>query len=145
MIELTLGALAAALVAKAVDRAQDKAVDQAQGVLGRLVELVRGRLSSSHEGGGSTALENVEEVADSPSRIEALARLLDEQADEEPGFRDELKALVEEARGAGVDVKSVVQVAYGDQSPQFANVSDSEINISYGGGGSSTRPRRISD
>ena len=145
MIEVTLGVLAAALVAKALDRAQGKAVDQGEGALKRLVELVRGRLSGAGDKEGSKALERVEEVPDSKSRIEALALLLEKQVDDEPEFRRELKALVEEAEGAGVDVKSIVQVTYRGQSPQFANVSDSEINISYGGAGKASRPRRLSD
>ncbi len=145
MIELTLGALAAALVAKAVDRAGDKAVDQGEGVLSRLVELVRGNLPGAGDEEGSTALERVEEAADSPSRIESLAHLLDKQVDSQPEFRHALEALVEEAKGSGVDVKSITQVAYGNQNPQFANVSDSEINVIFKGTAETGRPRRISD
>jgi nucleotide-binding universal stress UspA family protein len=145
MIELTLGALAAALVAKVFDRAQDTVVDQGEGVLGRLVEMVRERLPGANNEEGPTVLEKVEEASDSPSRIEALAHLLDKQADNEPEFRRALKALVEEARGAGVDVTSITQVAYGNQAPQFANISDSEINLIFGSVADPSHPRRISD
>ena len=142
MLELTLGALAAALIAKALDRAEGKALDRGEGMLKKLVELVRGSSSSDE---CSAALDRLEKAPDSPSRVNELARQLDERVAADPEFGDELEALVEEAKAGSVDVQSIVQVAYGDQSPQLSNVSDSEINISYGSGGGPGRPRRISD
>jgi nucleotide-binding universal stress UspA family protein len=140
MIELTLGAIAAALIAKMLDRAGDEAVDQGEGALRTLVEKVRGRLS-----GAGDALAQVEEVPDSKSRVETLARVIDERAEGDPEFGRELAALVEAAQRAGVDVKSTVQVAYGSQIQQFADIHDSEINISYGAHRDQGLPRRISD
>jgi hypothetical protein len=145
MIEVMLGAAAAALIAKALDRAEDEAVDQGEGALRRLVQLVRGRFSAAEDTAGSEALEKVEEVPDSKSRIEALERALEAQAAGDPGFRRELGALVQEVEDGGVDLKSAVQTAYGAQSPQFQGIYGSEININYGAQGLSERPRRISD
>lgn len=142
MIELTLGAIAAALIARALNRAEEKAVDESEGALRQLVEFVRGRLFGIDDEKGSAALERVKDAPDSPSRVEGLARLLDERADSEPEFRHELKTLVEEAQGAGVDVEGAVQSAFGSQIVQNSNVSDSEINIFFG---SSSQPRRITD
>ena len=142
MIELTLGALAAALVAKALDRAEGRALDQGEGVLKRLVELVRRQ--PADDGEDSTALERVENAPDSPKRVAALAHLLDARAASEPEFRAKLEALVAEAGKAGVGIQSIAQTAYGDQNSQFANISDSEISI-YGDAADARRPRRISD
>lgn len=142
MIELALGAAAAALFAKALDRVGEKAVDQGEGALRRLVELVRDRLSSEEE--GSKVLERVEDAPDSPKRIETLARLLDERAKKGSGFRQELEALVEEAKDSGVNVGSIVQATFGKQSPQFGVVTG-EVNLTYGGGSDKDRPRRLSD
>jgi hypothetical protein len=138
---LTLGAIAAALIAKVLDRAGDEAVDQSEGVLLRLVEKVRDALS----GEARDVLANVEEVPDSKSRVETLARVIDETAGSDPEFGGELAALVEESQRVGVDVNSTVQVAYGSQIQQFADIRGSEINVSYGAQGRQGVPRRISD
>jgi hypothetical protein len=145
MIELALGAAVAALIAKALDRAGEKAVDQGEGAVRRLVELVRGRLSETDDEEGTKALERVEDAPDSPSRVEALARLLGERAKDNPELRRELAALVEEAEGSGIDVGGIVQATYGDQSPQLGVVSNSEVKISYGDKGGEGRVRRISE
>jgi hypothetical protein len=142
MIELTLGAIAAALIARALGRAEDRAVDAGEGVLRRLLGLVRRRLGDGDEEGGR-ALERVEQAPRSEAEIAALAQLLDRRLEREPEFRREVGALVEEAKAAGVDVGSITQVAYGDQSPQFGNVVGGEVNISYEGRGKP--PRRLSD
>jgi len=145
LIELTLGAIAAALIAKAFDRAEDQVVDGGEGILRRLVETVRGRLSDAPEEGGATALTQVEEAFDSRTRVEKLARALDERADGDPEFGRELAALVQAAEDVGIDLKSTVQVSYGSQNLQFADISGGEFHISYGDGGGGSRPRRISD
>jgi hypothetical protein len=139
MIELALGAAAAALFAKALDRAGEKAVDQGEGALRRLVELVRGRLSSEEK--DSKALEKVEDAPDSPSRVEALAQLLDERTKDDRDFRRELKALVEEAE---VNVGDIAQATYGPQSPVFGVVSG-KVDLTFGGESGKDRPRRLSD
>lgn len=145
MIEVALGSIAAALVRKALDRAGEKTVDQGEGVLRRLVELVKGRLSEAGDEQACRALERVEDAPDSLSRVEALAHVLEERVKVDPEFHRELDALVKEAQGDGVDVEDIVQATYGNQSPQFGVVSDSEVNIAYGSKDSATSPRRISD
>jgi Spy/CpxP family protein refolding chaperone len=127
-VSLSLGAVVAALVAKAADRAEDGVVDAAATALSRLVNWVR-----THLGGGShSPLERLTDAPDSPSRIRALAEEIDQRASGDDQFRKELQALVEQAQSAGVDVASVSQVAWGDQNVQNANVTGSDIRVSYG-------------
>ena len=142
MIELALGAAAAALFAKTLDRAGEKAVDGGEGALRRLVELVRDRLSGDEE--GSKALERVDDAHDSPSRVEALAQILAERTKDDQDFRQELEALVEEAEGSGINVGSIAQATYGKQSPAFGVVTG-KVNVSYGSGSRTDRPRRLSE
>lgn len=128
---MTLGAIAAALVAKAADKAAERAVEGGEGALARLVGWLRRRFSADEEHDGATALAHVEEVPDSPSRLTALAEVLDRRAGADDGFRSELKALVDHALAAGVDVGSIAQTAWGHQNVQSAGVVDSEINVTY--------------
>ena len=123
MIEAMLGTAAAALIAKALDRAESKTVDKGEGVLRRLIEVVRERLAGGDVRGQVEALKKVEEVPDSASRIETLARAIDLRADEDPDFRNQVGTLIGQAEEAEVDVKAAVQVAYGANSPEFQNTS----------------------
>ena len=145
MIEAMLGTAAAALIAKALDRAESKTVDKGEGVLRRLIEVVRERLAGGDDRGQVEALKKVEEVPDSASRIETLARAIDLRADEDPDFRNQVGTLIGQAEEAEVDVKAAVQVAYGANSPQFQNTIGSEVNISYGAENTGDPLRRISD
>jgi hypothetical protein len=77
-------------------------------------------------------LERVEDAPDSPTRVRELAELLDERAAGDPEFRGELLALVEQARTAGVDVGSIIQVVVGDQNARNAGLVGSEVNVSFG-------------
>jgi hypothetical protein len=142
MIELALGAAAAALFAKALDRAGEKTVDRGEGALCRLVKLVKDRLSADEK--GAKALEKMQ-GAPSPSGVEALGQLLNEQTKDDPEFRRELEALIEEAKGSGISVEGIVQATYGDQSPQVGVVSGGEVNVTFGGEGGKNPPRRLSD
>lgn len=128
---VTLGVIAAALVAKALDRAEDDAVDAGEGALRRLIALVRDRFSGEKEAAG-TALARVEDAPDSPKRVRELAGVIDALADRDGGFRSELEGLIEEAQRSGVDVGRIVQTATGIQIAQVADVVDSTITISYG-------------
>lgn len=141
MVEpLTLGAIVAALAAKALERAEEKTVEEGEGVLRRLVEALRRRFSDGEEQAGAMALERLEDAPDSPGRQRDLAQLLDERADAVPELRRELEAMVIEARDAGVDVESVSQLAFGNQNVQSAGLVDSEVNVTFGArpGGSQT-------
>jgi hypothetical protein len=144
MIELTLGAIAAALIAKALDRAEEKAVDEGEGALRSLVGLVRSKLTDSSQD-GPNALERVKDAPDSPSRIEDLAHLLDRQVGDEPEFRRELEALVEKAKGTGADVGAIAQAAYGEGNIQVGIASNSTISSSYSGRDSGRRTRRVAE
>lgn len=131
-VSLTLGAIAAALVAKAADKTAEGAVEGAADALGRLVAWLRERFSGTEEPEGTTALVRVEEVPDSPSRLRDLADALDRRASIDEAFQFELKSFVDEAKAGGVDVGSIVQTAWGGQNVQNAGNVDSEINVTYG-------------
>jgi uncharacterized protein YidB (DUF937 family) len=131
-VSLSLGAVVAALVAKTAERAGERAADGAAVGLGRLVGWLRGRLSGAGAEPAAAALAGVEEVPDSPSRVKGLAAAIDQLAEAEPRFRDELRAWVRETREAGVDVESVSQSVWGNQNVQVAGVSDSDIAVTFG-------------
>lgn len=130
-ISLSLGALAASFVAKAVEHAGERTTDSAASVLGRLKDWLNERFSSSDNAVASTALQRVEDAPDSPSRLRDLAAVIDERAVNEPAFRGELEALVEDARRNGVDIGSISQVAWGNQNVQAAGITHSDISVTY--------------
>ena len=70
------------------------------------------------------ALARVEDAPDSPSRVQALAGLIDQRASVDDVLRGELEALVAEARAGSVDVGSIAQSVIGDQNVQVAGASD---------------------
>ena len=127
-VSSTLGAIAAALVAKAAERA----VEGGEGALVRVVGWLRQRFSGEGQHEAQTALAYVEEVPDSRSRLGALAEAIDRRAAADAGFRSELEALVQQAQAGGVDVGSIAQRAWGDQNVQIAGVEGSSINFGYG-------------
>lgn len=131
-VSLTLGAIAAALVAKASEKTAERAVEGGAGALGRLAGWLRRRLAADGAEEAAGALARVEDAPDSPSRVRELTAVLDERADDEPGFRSELEALVEEACAGGVDVGSIVQTAWGNQNVQSGGIVGSEITVTYG-------------
>ena len=131
-VSLTLGAIVAALVAKAMDKSAERAVEGGAGVLGRLLGWLRDRFSGDKDEAGARALARVEDAPDSPSRVRELAGVLDERTGADGEFRAALEALVAEARSAGVDVGSITQTAWGNQNVQNAGVVDSEIHVTYG-------------
>lgn len=133
MVEpVTLGAIVATLVAKALDRAEDRVLEDGEGALRRLVNAVQGRFARSDDRVGATALARVADAPDSPTRAGELAKLLDERTEGDPVFRDELQGLVEQARAAGVNVGSISQVAWGDQDVQIAGLVDSQVRVTFG-------------
>lgn len=136
-ISLSLGALAASFIAKAVEHAGERSADGASSALGQLVSFLRKRFS---DGDAGSALARVEDAPDSPSRLRDLAAVIDEQAVRDEAFRDELGVLVEQARTAGVDIGSISQTAWGNQNVQAAGITDSDITVTYGQ--PPTTPRR---
>lgn len=128
---VTLGAIVAALVAKASDKAVEAAVGGGAGALGRLVGWLRGRFSDDTTPEEAAALTKVEEVPHSATRVGELAAVVDRRA-ADPAFRAELEAMVEQVRTAGVDVGSIAQSASGDQNVQIAGVASSTITTTQG-------------
>lgn len=132
MDPITLGAIVAALAAKAMERAGDEAVDAGFGTMRKIVDTLRRRFSSSEDSEGVEALARLSEAPDSPTRVRALADLVDDRTARSADLHEELGALVKEARDGGVDVDSISQVANGNQNVQNADINNSEINISQG-------------
>jgi hypothetical protein len=131
-VSLTLGAIAALLVAKAEDKVAERAVQDGAGVLRRLVGWLRDRFTGDKDEAGARALARVEDAPDSPARIRELADVLDQRAGTDAEFRAALEALVAEARSAGVNVGSITQTAQGDQNVQSAGLVGSDIRVTYG-------------
>src|SRR4051812_113523 len=125
-VSLSLGAIVAALVAKAVGRAADDAVEGCESMLRRLVAALRERFAGAGDEPAREALTRVQEAPDSPSRVEALAREIDQRAQTDRELRSELEALVAQARRGGVNVEQISQSAWGDQNAQAAGLVDSE-------------------
>jgi hypothetical protein len=128
---VTLGAIVAALVARALNRAEDKVLDESAGGLGRLVSLLRRRLSEDSDREGSAALERLVVAPHSETLVRDFAVRLDERLDGDQEFRAELEACVNQARRTGIDVDEVSQVAMGQQIVQNVQVVDSQITVSY--------------
>jgi hypothetical protein len=134
MVEpVTLGAVVAALAAKALERAEGGVVDGGAGILRRLFDTLRERFSRAGDDGGTTALDRLAEAPDSPSRMRDLAALVDERSNASSELRRELEALVEEARSAGIDIDSISQVAIGKQNVQIAGSVNSDVSVDLGG------------
>lgn len=131
-ISLSIGAIVAAIVAKASEQAADGAVDAGASGLRRLLAAVRERFANRHDEAVTGAVERVADAPDSPSRVETLAELIDERASADEALRRDLEALVEQARGEGVAVGSISQAAWGNQNVQAAGLVDSQVNVSYG-------------
>lgn len=132
MEPVTLGVIVATLVAKVLDRAEDRVVADGEGVLWHLVGTLRERFSRADDQAATMALERIADAPDSQTRVRELAKLLDERATDDPVFRGELQALVEQARTAGFQVGSISQVARGDQNVLAAGLVDSEVNVTFG-------------
>lgn len=124
---ISIGVIAAALIAKAFDRAEDGVVDATTRALSKLVGWIRSKFT----GDGSVTLARVEAAPDSPKRLTALATAIDHQAQSDEGFRSELLALVRDAERDGVDVRSVTQQAWGIQNVLVANARGADIRVTY--------------
>lgn len=129
---LKLGTLAAPLVAKAAERAAERSGEQATDSASRALTRFTGWLRQKMSGHPSAAaLERVEEVPDSPSRVRVLVEALDERAAADPGFAAELAEHLDQARAGGVKVASVTQSAAGDGNVQVAD-NQGSVSVSYG-------------
>jgi hypothetical protein len=97
-VSMTLGTIAAAVYAKAQERAVAVAVEGGEGVVHRLVRWLRTSLSDSGDTRAIGALELVERAPDSRSSVDALAVVLNDRANDDVDFQSQLAALVNEAR-----------------------------------------------
>ncbi len=130
-VSLTVGAIVAALVAKAAEAAGDEAGRGVAGGVRRVAAWLRARFAEDADEAGVAVLERLEEAPDSPSRVRALAAYVDERSGRDEAFRNEVEARIAEAQREGVDVHGVSQVAYGEQNVQVADVTGSSISISH--------------
>lgn len=130
---ITLGAIAAAIVTGAANQTGVDVTDGVRGAFGRVVNRLRQRFTDeAPDDRALNVMELAQAVPDSPSREQALAKVIDEHVDLYPQFRDELQRLVAEAASAGVDVTAISQSARGNQNVQAANVRDSTITVNLG-------------
>ncbi len=124
-VSLSVGAVVAAVVAKATDKGAGALVDAGAAAVGRLVGWLRSRLT----GEDRAVLERVEEVPDSPSRQQELARVVDARVGADGDFARELEEMVERVQETGAHVVAVNQSAWGNQNVQVANSSD--VHVTY--------------
>jgi hypothetical protein len=128
-VSLTVGAIAAALIAKLIDRTADATVTKGETVLRRLLESVRAHFLAGGDSEALDTLELVERAPDSQRQLSELARAIDRHATDE-AFRGELENLIEQAKASGVTVKQTSQVAHGDGNVQIADISGgSEVKV----------------
>jgi hypothetical protein len=128
-VTLTLGGVAAGLIAKAVERTGDKTADAGWAVVGRLVGKVRRHFREHGDDADRAALARVEDPPAAAKHLETLAAAIDRHAGSEPELAAELRRLVDEAARSNLDVGSIVQSAWGDHNVQIAGVSGSTITI----------------
>ena len=129
---VTLSALAVAFVVKAVEKAGENAGGGLPAAVGKVRDWLRERFSHQDEE-ASVALARVEDVPDSPSRLQALAEVIDRRAEADAVFKTELQELIAQARASGVDMGAVSQIAQGIGIVQIAHTSNSTITVNQGG------------
>ena len=131
-VSLTVGAIVAALVTKAVDKTGEQLAGNALEAVGRLVESVRRRFQERGDQAAEGALARVQDPPAGPSHLAALAMAVDRHAGEDAAFAEDLRRLVQEGQAAGVDVRHVSQVAWGSHNVQLGNVTGSTVNVNTG-------------
>jgi hypothetical protein len=124
---VSAGVIVAALLAKALNRAEEGVLDGAVQFAGRAIEALRRRFSGDVE--AEKALEALADAPDSGRREKALANLLEARAERSPELLDELQAIIEQAQEAGLKIGSIEQVADGDGNVQNAGNVNSQIHV----------------
>lgn len=133
MIEsASIGVIVAALLAKALHRAEDGVIDSGVEVARKAIGSLRERFSDGRDIETVQALEALVEAPDSARREKTLANLLDERAERSPQLLNELKIIAEKAKIAGVTIESIEQVADGANIAQVAGNVNSEIKVNQG-------------
>lgn len=128
----SVGVVVSALIAKALNRAEDGVVDKGVEVARRAVDALRARFSRDEDAETVDALESLVEAPDSERLEKALAALLEDRASRSTDLRDALVKIIEEGESAGVVVGSIEQVAEGDGNVQIGGTSNSEVNVNRG-------------
>ena len=121
-VSMTLGAIAAAVFAKAQERAAERTVEGSETVLRRIVSRLKASCSAARDEAASSALELVERAPDSPLSVHALANALDDRAASDAEFRAELVAIVEDARRDPVAGSFVTEVYGNAQVGTIVNI-----------------------
>jgi hypothetical protein len=122
----------AALLAKALNRAEDGVVDSGVEVARKAVEALRRRFSREGDAEAGQALEGLVEASDSKRREAALADLLEDRAAGSAELLGELKAIAERIEATGVRIGDIKQEAQGTNVVQNAGITNSEIKIDQG-------------
>lgn len=117
---MTLGAVLAAVIAKAQDRVAEGAVAGAEGVVGRAVGWLRASFRT--DGRAGSALDLVERAPDSASAVERLAAVLDARARDDADFAEQLASFVQEAQRDPVAGRFVTQVTGDAQVGKIVNI-----------------------
>lgn len=134
MVEpVSMGVVAVALIAKALNRAEDGVIDAGVQAARKAVKALLQRFAADTE--AEKALEDVVEVPDSEKRQKALAELLEARAGQSAELREELQAIVEQIEAAGVVIGPINQTATGDGNVQNAGIVNSQV------GNQGTSPR----
>ena len=142
-VTLTLGGIAAALVAKAAKAVGEGVAEGVSTALGKVVDLVRSRFAGDAPAEQSLAM--VEQVQDSATLLTSLAEAIDRHASADAEFKKQLERAIEGTTDAGLDVGDVTQSVWGNANVQIANVTGSTITISgVARPASISRPRRRS-
>ena len=131
-VSLTTGAVVAALVLKAAEKAGEQATQSGWAAVGKLVERVRRWFRDRGDADAETALARVQDPPAGPSHLAALATAVDRHAGEDVEFAAELQRLVQEAESAGIKVQQVTQTAWGSQISQIQDVTGSTVNVTFG-------------
>jgi hypothetical protein len=131
---ISVGVVVAALLAKALNRAEDGVVDGGFEVAQKAIERLRQRFSREGDTEAAKALENLVDVPGGEGREKSLAALLEERAARSTELGNELKAIIEQGEEAGMAIGSIEQVAEGDGNSQVGGISNSEININQNPG-----------
>lgn len=128
MVEpVSVGVIVAALLAKALERAEKGVIDSAVEVAKKAFEGLRERFSREGDAEAEQALQHLAEAPDSKPREQALAVLLEERAARSSDLREELETIVKQAERAGMAIE---QMAVGDHNLQIGgDISGSEINV----------------
>jgi hypothetical protein len=134
---VSVGVIVAALLAKALNRAEDGVIDSGVEVARKGIEALRERFSRKGDTEAEQALESLAETPDSERRERVLAALLERRARESAELHEELNAIAEQIEETGVRIGDIKQEAKGTNIAQVAGNPGSQISINQG---ASSRP-----